>query len=137
MTWFSKFTRLSPEEKKLFIEALFFLFYSKIFLFRPFRLCVKKLKPEESFSGDAAPEMLKKIRWAVARADKLSCWKNICLVKSFAARFMLQRRNIGSTMYLGLQIKNGKELAAHAWLIAGGVYITPKGSLKFKEIYTA
>jgi len=135
MNWLNKFIRLSTEEKKLFIEAIFFLFYSKIILFRPFRLCVKKLKPEESYTGNAEPEMLKKIRRAVARADKLSCWKNICIVKSFAARFMLQRRNIGSTMYLGLQIKNGKELAAHAWLIAKGIYITPRGPLKFKEIY--
>lgn len=79
---------------------------------------------------------LKKIRHAVSRANKLACWKNICLVKSFAARFMLQRRGIASVMYLGLQIRNGKELFAHAWLVSGEFYVTPKGITDYKKIYS-
>ena len=82
------------------------------------------------------PIQLIKIRIAVARANKLAFWKNVCLVKSFAARFMLQRRNIGSVMYLGLQYKNEKELVAHAWLIANEIFITPKGRTQYKEIFS-
>jgi len=81
------------------------------------------------------PVLLRKISVAVSRANKLSFWKNVCLVKSFTARFMLQRRNIGSVMYLGLQFKNGRELIAHAWLVSGKSYITPKGRTNYKEIY--
>ncbi len=83
------------------------------------------------------PEFLRQIRNAVSRANKTAIWKNICLVKSFAARFMLQRRRIPSIMYLGLQInKEGeKKLNAHAWLIADDIVITPKLQ-DFKEIYS-
>ncbi len=80
-------------------------------------------------------EFLRKVRNAISRANKTAIWKNICLVKSFAARFMLQRRGIGSMMYLGLQLGDEKKLHAHAWLIAEDIIITPKGS-KFKEIYS-
>lgn len=79
---------------------------------------------------------LKKIRYAVSRANKLAFWKNICLVKSFAARFILQRRGIASILYLGLQFKNGKELFAHAWLVSGEFYVTPKGITDYKKIYS-
>ncbi len=81
------------------------------------------------------PLLLRKISDAVSRANKLAFWKNICLVKSVAARLMLQRRNIGSVMYLGLQFKNGRELVAHAWLVSGKSFITPKGRANYKEIY--
>jgi hypothetical protein len=79
--------------------------------------------------------LLRKISVAVSRANKLAFWKNRCLVKSVTARLMLQRRNIDSLMYLGLQFKNGKELVAHAWLVSGESYITPKGRTNYKEIY--
>lgn len=136
MNLLSKYIRLSKEEKMLFFEALFFLFYSKVYLFLPFRYCIRQLDPTGKIieEGDAA--LLRKIQSAVYRANKLAFWKNVCLVKSFAARLMLQRRNIGSVMFLGLQFKNGKELVAHAWLIASGIYITPKGRTKYKEIFS-
>lgn len=79
--------------------------------------------------------LLKNIRIAIERANKIAFWSNVCLVKSFAARLMLQRRGIASSIYLGVTIKNGKELAAHAWLISNGVYVTPRGDTAFKEIY--
>ena len=135
MNLIRKFIQLPKDEKLLFIEATFFLCFSKVFLMLPFRYCIKRMRPSESMTAVADPILLMKIRDAVFRANKLALWKNICLVKSFSARFMLQRRDIGSVMYLGLQFKNGKELIAHAWLISGEKYITPKGSVKYKEIH--
>ncbi|MEL7588579.1 MAG: lasso peptide biosynthesis B2 protein [Prolixibacteraceae bacterium] len=132
-----KFIRLPAGEKKLFAEAVFFLFFAKVFLLLPFRICVKRLKPAgNKIGGEADTRALRNIRDAIGRANKLAWWKNICLVKSIAARLMLQRRNIGSVMYLGLQFKNGKELIAHAWLKSGDLYITPKGNMNYKEIFT-
>lgn len=130
-----KYIKLPVEEKRLLLEAVLFIFFAKLFLLLPFRFCTKWLKPAEEMSRKAAPETLLKIRNAVSRANKLAFWKNICLVKSFAARFMLQRRGIGSVMYLGLQMRGEKELLAHAWLISQDIIITPKGS-NFKEIYS-
>lgn len=135
MNWLKKIIQLPYQEKILFLEAVFFLFFSKVFLWLPFKYCIKKLDVADSFAEKGDPILLRKIQLAVARANKLAFWQNICLVKSFAARFMLQRRQIASVMYLGLQFKNNKELVAHAWLIANEVYVTPKGRTRYKEIF--
>jgi len=136
MKVFDQFIKLSAEEKKLFLEALFFLYCSKVILLvLPFNSCLKLLKPANKMSTQEEKDFLIKIKIAVGRANRLAFWKNICLVKSFAARLMLQRREIGSEMFLGLQFKNEKELIAHAWLISGEIEITPRITSKFKEIY--
>lgn len=102
----------------------------------PFRYCIKRLHPAEEMTGTIEPVLLNKIRDAVSRANKLAFWKNVCLVKSFAARLMLQRRDIGSVLYLGLQIKEHRQLVAHAWLMVDGIAITPKLTDQYKEIFS-
>ena len=87
-----------------------------------------------SETGD--PVLLRKISVAVSRANKLAFWKNVCLVKSFTARLMLQRRDIGSVLYLGLQIKGHRQLVAHAWLMVDRTAITPKHTDQYKEIFS-
>lgn len=136
MNLLKKIIQLPLEEKILFLEAVFFLFYSKVFLFLPFKFCINQLDSIDNLPQKGDPILLKKVQLAVARANRLAFWQNICLVKSFAARFMLQRRQIGSVMHLGLQFKNNKELIAHAWLIANEIYVTPKGRTKYKEIFS-
>ena len=131
-----KFILLPREERILFLEAVLFLYLSKALLFLPFSFSMKRLKTSNEMITEVDTLQLKKIRYAVSRANKLAFWKNICLVKSFAARLMLQRRNISSILYLGLQMKGRRELIAHAWLISENIYITPKGSAKFKEIFS-
>ena len=136
MKKFDKFLKLPAEERRLFLEAVFFLFLSKAILsFLPFNSCLKLLKPADMTMEQGEKEYLVKIKKALRRANRLAFWKNICLVKSFAAHLMLQRRNIGSEMFLGLQFENGKKLLAHAWLISNEIEITPKVSSKFKEIF--
>ncbi len=136
MIFLRKFVQLPKEEKMLFFEAVFLLFFSKAFLLLPFRYCIKRLHTSEKMNIITDFVLLSKIRDAVSRANKLAFWKNRCLVGSFCARLMLQRRNIDSVMYLGLQFKNGKELVAHAWLKSGDIYITPKGRNNYKEIFS-
>jgi len=131
-----KFILLPREERALFLEAVLFLYLSKVMLFLPFSFCIKCLKTSNEMITEVDTLQLKKIRYAVSRANKLAFWKNICLVKSFAARFILQRRGIASILYLGLQFKNGKELFAHAWLVSGEFYVTPKGITDYKKIYS-
>ncbi|MEA5005816.1 hypothetical protein SDC9_197932 [bioreactor metagenome] len=128
------YARLTKRERLLFWEALFFLFSSKLLLMLPFRYCIKLLKRERPGAVQLPPEELRRIRDAISRANKLAFWKNICIVKSFAARFMLQRRKIDSEMFYGLRVGEGK-LEAHAWLVAGDVTITPKGNQDMKVIY--
>jgi len=130
-----KFIWIPYDEKLLLLEATFLLFISKLFLMLPFKFCIKCLHPADQMTGIANPALLIKIRIAVYRANKLAFWKNVCLVKSLAVRLMMERRHIGSVLYLGLQFKDGKKLIAHAWLISGKIFMTPKGKGNYKEIY--
>lgn len=78
-------------------------------------------------------EHLKRIKTAVNRANKLAFWKNLCLVQSVAARWMLQRRNIASQFSLGVAHDENNKLIAHAWVKVLDFEITPKG-LDYKEL---
>ncbi|WP_052181146.1 lasso peptide biosynthesis B2 protein [Alistipes sp. ZOR0009] len=136
MSLIKKFWEVPLNQKTLVAEAICFLLASKLLLLIfPFRICKQIFRKNERLDRQPSPQTLKDIRTAVERANKIAIWKNVCLVKSFAARLMLQRRGIPSSIYLGVNITNETKLAAHAWLISGGVYITPRGSVSFKEIY--
>jgi len=133
----NKYINLSEQEKSLLVEAVIFLFASKLLLtMMPFRWAIRFLKPKSHYQNHEIDTNITLLKVAIARANKLAYWKNSCLVQSFAARLMLQRRSIPSVLYLGLSYLNRKELIAHAWLIAEETFITPKGRSKFKEIFS-
>ena len=136
MRLFHRFIEISFKEKTLFIEALLFLLYSKILIsIFPFKTCIRRFKSVEQINDNIDISTLMNIRTAIARANILVFWKNVCLVNSFAARMMLQRRGIASIIHLGLRYKNSTNMEAHAWLMVGNTNITPKGEEKYKEIY--
>ena len=57
-----------------------------------------------------------------------------CLVKAIAGMKMLEKRNIESTMYLGVA-KDEKGLSAHAWLRSGWLYVSgSEGMEKFTVV---
>lgn len=62
------------------------------------------------------------IRWAVQAAAANLPWKPVCLPQAVAAQWMLRRRGIRSTLYLG--VDPGRQLDAHAWVRAGEVVVT-------------
>jgi len=132
--YWQRFYRLTPKEKVLFGEAVFFLFLAKLMLLVvPFRMCIRTI-PSHTYDEQPAVKTLELVKQAVNRANRLSCWKNICLVQAFAARWMLQRRNIASTFSIGVKHEPDRKVTAHAWLIAGNRYIVsdPKDYLPLK-----
>jgi hypothetical protein len=56
----------------------------------------------------------------VARA---TWWRSVCLEKALAGKWMLRRRGISSTMYVGMARRDG-EFVAHAWLVGEGQTVT-------------
>jgi hypothetical protein len=50
-------------------------------------------------------------------------WRSMCLEKALAGRWMLRRRGIPSTMYVGMA-KRGGNFIAHAWLVGEGRTVT-------------
>lgn len=125
----------SWKEKLLFFEAALFLFTAKIMLLLfPFKFCLRLIKSKNSSNKSYTLEDLKTIKTAVNRANRLAFWKNICLVQSIAARWMLQRRKIPSKLSIGVAHDKNKKLIAHAWIKADDFEVVNKG-LDYKELY--
>jgi hypothetical protein len=63
---------------------------------------------------------------AVRSAANNTPWKSVCLPQAVAAQWMLKRRHIAATLYLGVTKDETKpeNLAAHAWLRCGDVILT-------------
>lgn len=119
MKCYRRFFRLSAREKLLFTEAVFFLFTAKIILLLlPFRICILTIKSHH-YETQPPVEILNSVKQAVLRANRFACWKNVCLVQAFAARWMLQWRKIDSSLSIGVKQDSEKIMSAHAWLMVG------------------
>lgn len=115
-------------EKMLFLEALFFLFKAKgMILLFPFKYCLLLTKNNKNNYLYPSLEQLKSIQKAIYKANKLSFWKNVCLVQSVTARWMLRRRRISSEFYIGIRVNEYGKIVSHAWLESHGFSIIDKG----------
>ena len=122
-----KFIVLPGRRKQLAGEALFYLYSAKlILLIVPVKTAITihlKKRKHRSERQASLPE----IRQALGDADRLSLWKNRCLVKSVAGRWMLQRRGLGSQISFGVKHDDEGKLTAHAWLKSGDFEVVAKG----------
>ena len=88
--------------------------------------------------ADESPERLQEARrvaWAVRTASRYTPWQSNCFPQAIAARTLLRRKGIPSTLYLGAAFKARTELEAHAWLRCGPVYVTGgAGQLHFGTV---
>ena len=131
----NKFRELTLKEKRLLFEAFFFLLLSKfIIVLFPLRKCIKFFRKIRSSNVEPDKESLQTLKTALDRANHLAFWKNKCLVQSFAAKYMLQRRGRPSLMFFGVAFNEKRELVAHAWLKVGEFEIVPKGN-EYKELF--
>ena len=64
-----------------------------------------------------------KIRRIVTTISRYTPWESLCLVQALTVQRMLKKRNISTTIYLGVN-KNNNEMKAHAWIRCGRMYIT-------------
>jgi len=123
-----KWRTFSRKEKLLFSEALFFLFMAKaILLVLPFKRIVRLSTKKKYWQTDPDSNLLILIQLAIGRANRAAFWKNRCLVQTLAARWMLNRRGIASTVSLGLRFDQQKKLVAHAWISVKDLEIVKKG----------
>jgi predicted ATPase len=67
---------------------------------------------------------LRGIRWAIAAASHNLPWTSRCLVRALAAKWMLRRRQIPSTFYLGVATSERQSFEAHAWVRCGTFILT-------------
>lgn len=73
--------------------------------------------------------VIDQIGWAVRAMSGYTPWTSNCMAQALTGKWMLQRRGIPSTLYLGIH-KVDERLAAHAWLRAGEGIITGGSDLE-------
>lgn len=129
------FVRLGPRRQALALEASASLAIARLTLaIHPFSRVAQRLGPFSSSrsdptAGPSAPSpndarVAREIGWAVRAVAPWMPFRAVCLQQAMAARAMLRRRGIGSTLHLGAGPDGRQELSAHAWLDCAGAPVT-------------
>lgn len=129
MSRLAKFFRHDWAGRALLLEALAWLCWAKLLLrVVPFRRLAPRLgKPmTESTATLTEPERLlaARVSWAVQSAAANVPLGFVCLPQAMAAKWMLRRRHLATTLYLGVARPDEGKLTAHAWLRAGDSILT-------------
>ena len=76
----------------------------------------------------AASEAVERVGWAVSATSRWLPWRATCLMEAVAAKKLLERRGLPSTLYLGVaSVYPEMDLEAHAWLRCGTAIVTGDG----------
>ena len=122
------FLSMSPYMKKLVVEAYIYLGWARILKALPFSKVAPTLgsrMEETPFQRDRINEaQLLQIARAIHIVSRNTWWESKCLVMAIAGMKMLERRRIGSTLYLGTARNREGQMVAHAWLRSGPIYLT-------------
>ena len=129
-----RFGQIGPRRRALVAEAVVVLLAARLALVLiPFPRLARRLgrfmTPDEARRLAATPlpqhaRLAADIGWAVTRAARYVPFRAVCLPQAMAARIMLARRGVASTMHFGAARGREKLLDAHAWLDAAGVEVT-------------
>jgi hypothetical protein len=136
MTRLVKFARRSWRDRRLFAEALLWLLWSKLLVHTiPFRRLAPQLGPAKSETPSAVTPAERahavEVAWAIRTAALYAPLGFVCLPQAIAAKWMLRRRHIPSTLYLGVapDQANSAALMAHAWLRVGDKIVTGENEM--------
>lgn len=120
---------ISTKEKLLFIEAFILTGIMRYKILKtPFnKLKIKLGEYNKESVEEVSIETYKKakqIRWIVTHISQHTPWESLCLVQAMTVQKMLKKRNISTTIYLGVNKDKNNEMKAHAWIRCGQMYIT-------------
>ena len=120
-----------------FYEAWIFLHISKaIILFFPFKKIAAKIgvSQVETTKDSLTDNQLLLVIISLQRAVKYAIHRSKCYDQALAAKFMLNRRQLPSTLYFGLS-KEDNQLSAHAWVRCGDrIVIGKRGFEKYTPV---
>ena len=130
-----KFSKLSSEEKKLFLEAYVTLGIMRAAILTiSFKRLTRSLehspnKGEVAALNDNENSKAILVGQAITKASAYTPWESACLAQSLTAQKMLQKRGIPGVFYLGVMkdedAKN--KMKAHSWSQCGDTIITGGG----------
>lgn len=127
----AKWRRRNRTERLLLLEAFVSLGVARLLvLLLPFRWLAASLgermgeSPPEATPADLRLALL--IGQAVRSAANYTPWQSVCLPQAVAGQWMLKRRGIAATLYLGVTKAENRpeQLAAHSWLRCGTIILT-------------
>ena len=130
------------EFKGLVFKALFYALQVRfMMLFVKFKRYESRLgirgKKDESIVTEDQMKVVMKVKSAVIGVSKYTPWESKCMVQAVAAKWLLEKYNIPSTIYFSIMKdpENKTELKAHAWLIVGDYVMTGReGHRAFKVV---
>jgi hypothetical protein len=136
--------RRTRAERALLLEAFTLLGLARFaVLVLPFRwLAVSLGKHMAETDARIDPSRLVHARMvgrAVRSAARYTPWESLCLPQAIAAQWMLKRRHVAGTVYLGVAKDKTKpeKLSAHAWVRTGDLILTgDKGHRQFTVVAT-
>lgn len=123
-----RFQRRSGTDRRLLLEAFCLLGLARLTILTvPFRFIAPRLREvnaESPSRGEKPAPPIGSIAWALQSVARHTPWQSKCLAQAMAGTFMLRRRRIPRTLYLGLAKDEGGTLSAHAWLGCGDTILT-------------
>lgn len=129
MSKLAKFLRHDWAGRGLLLEALGCLLWAKLLLLLvPFRWLTSGLgatmKQSPPTISDLERRCASRISWAVQSVAAHVPLGLVCLPQAMAAKWMLRRRRLPSTLYLGVARPDETKFTAHAWLRVGDLILT-------------
>jgi hypothetical protein len=127
----AKWGRRTRAERVLLMEAFMLLGVARLaVLALPFKWLAVSLgrHMNESDPQISASDLhhARMVGQAVRSAANNTPWESVCLPQAVAAQWMLKRRHIAGTLYLGVakDETKPKKLAAHAYIRCGNIILT-------------
>ncbi|WP_435202010.1 lasso peptide biosynthesis B2 protein [Qipengyuania sp. 902] len=121
---------LDRHDRVATFEALFALTVAQVLVrIVPPRKWRDRFGPSSSLSASGAIgrdqlEPVRRVRFAIARAARNLPTEPNCLPQALAARRMLGRRGIESTLFIGAERDEQGKAHFHAWLKVGSEWVT-------------
>jgi len=123
------FLNLKPSDKKLLMEAFINTALARILIlvvkFNKLQKMIGEYKEESPYIVDEKQyPIITKIAWAINIVSHNTPWQSRCFVQAITAQRMLEKRNISSTVYFGVNKDKENNITAHAWTRCGNVIVT-------------
>jgi len=128
----AKWSHRTCGDRAILLESFLMLGVARLaVLLLPFRwlavfLGKQNRRTDEKGVNVSGLTLARNIGKAVCSAANFTPWESACLPQAVAAQWMLKRRGIAGTLYLGVaKLESTQDkLAAHAWLSCFGVILT-------------
>lgn len=109
----------------LVLQATWWLFIANLLLWCvPFRWIKPMLKARWGKQTHPPSEPVVTLGRIIRKVAHRAPWRTTCLVQALAGKIMLARHGFRSFVFIGVAKDRDQQVAAHAWLKCGDIYVT-------------